>query len=109
MDLSYNYKAIVVNVTGGNTLLAMVDLGFEVWIKVSIKLFGIHTGPTTSKEGKLARDRLEELLRDKEFYITSMHLSKYGRCLAEIITKDDININELLIEEGHATVYLKNE
>ena len=109
MNLTYNYKALAINITSGNTLIAMVDLGFEVWIKVSVKLFGIETEPITSTKGKLARDRLNGILKDKEFFITSMHTSKYGRCLAEIITKDDININELLIEEGHATVYLKNE
>ena len=108
MKLTYNYKAIVVNVTSGNSLTAMVDLGFEVWIKVSVKLFGINTDPPNTPNGKLARDRLVELLNDKEFYITSMHLSKYGRCLDEIIV-NDVNVNEQLIEEGHATVYLKNE
>ena len=108
MKLTYNYKAIAVNITSGNSLNVMVDLGFEVWIKVSVKLFGINTEPPHTTKGQIAKDRLRELLADKEFLITSMHLSKYGRCLAEIIV-NDINVNEQLIEEGHATVYLKNE
>ena len=108
MKLDYNYKAIAVTITSGNSLVAMVDLGFEVWIKVSVKLFGIDTEPPNTSKGIIAKKRLEELLHERDFYITSMHLSKYRRCLAEIVV-DNKNINELLISEGHAKVYLKNE
>ena len=108
MKLNYEYKAIAVSITSGNSFIAMVDLGFEVWTRVSIKLFGINTEPPNTELGKIARNRLQELIQDKEFYLNSMHLSKYGRCLAEIIV-NNINVNEQLIEEGLATVYLKNE
>ena len=108
MELEYNYKAISVNITSGNSLIAMIDLGFEVWIRVSVRLFGIDTEPPNTSKGIKAKERLEELLKDREFYINSMHLSKYRRCLAEIVV-DNKNVNELLISEGHAQVYLKNE
>tara|TARA_B100001250_G_scaffold412097_1_gene442416 strand:+ start:3161 stop:3487 length:327 start_codon:yes stop_codon:yes gene_type:complete len=108
MKLDYKYKAIAVNIASGNSLTVMVDLGFEVWIKVNVKLFGINTDLPNTKIGEKARDRLQELLKDKEFYLTSMHLSKYGRCLAEIEVAN-INVNEQLIQEDLATIYLKNE
>lgn len=107
----YTYKAICVNVLSGDTLTVMIDLGFKVWINSTIRLFGINAHTLMTKDlderGKAmkAKIRLEELLEGKEFLINSMDVSKTGRCLAEVIV-DDININELLIKEGHATVFL---
>ena len=107
----YKYKAICVNVFSGDTLTVMIDLGFKVWINSTIRLFGINSiSPLTKnsydrKKAMKAKNRLEELLHGKEFLLKSMVVNKNGRCLAEIIV-DDVNINELLINEGHATVFL---
>ncbi len=107
----YTYKAICVNVLSGDTLAVMIDLGFKVWINSTIRLFGINSPSplTKNKDERIkamkSKKRLEELLSGKEFLLHSMDVSKNGRCLAEIIV-DDTNINELMVSEGHATVFL---
>ena len=68
------------------------------------------------KKGIQARDSLIEILRltDDEFYLKSLGVDKYGRCLGEIsMIKRYIrtpkyhgkSINEFLVREGHATRY----
>ena len=107
----YSYKAICVSVLSGDTLTVMIDLGFKVWINSTIRLFGINSPSLLTKnldERKKAmqsKNRLEELLKDKEFLLKSMDVNKNGRCLAEVIV-DNKNINELMVNEGHATVFL---
>ena len=53
-----------------------------------------------------AKRRLEELLEGSEgkFTLKSHGVGKYGRCLGEIFI-DEVNINNLLIEEGYARIY----
>ncbi len=46
----YNYKAICVKVISGDTISAMVDLGFDVWISVNVRLFGIAAPDFRSKK-----------------------------------------------------------
>jgi len=58
----------------------------------------------------VARDRLRELILDKEIVITSYKdkSGKYGRWLATVFLKQDgmfENINTLLLAEGLAEVY----
>ncbi len=107
----YKYKAICVSVLSGDTLTVMIDLGFKVWINSTIRLFGIQSPSLITKdENERARamkskERLKEILHGKEFLLKSMDVNKNGRCLAEVIV-DDINVNELLIKEGHASVFL---
>ena len=39
----YEYKARLLRVVDGDTVDAMVDLGFNVWIKQRIRLYGVDT------------------------------------------------------------------
>tara|TARA_B100000131_G_scaffold86110_1_gene83051 strand:- start:11134 stop:11475 length:342 start_codon:yes stop_codon:yes gene_type:complete len=107
----YNYKAICVKVISGDTISAMVDLGFDVWISVNVRLFGIAAPDFRSKKiedrekAMKSKKKLEEILTNKEFLLRSMDVGKNKRCLAEIIV-DGINVNELLIKKGYARVFL---
>ena len=118
----YKYKAKLVRVIDGDTVDAMIDLGFDTWVKKRIRLSGIDAPEvrTRDKEEKVkgfaAKARVQEVLdqSDGEFYLTSQSLDKYGRCLGEImVSKNYIrsekyhgkSINQLLIKEGHAVEY----
>ena len=107
----YNYKAICVKVISGDTFSAMVDLGFDVWISINVRLFGIAAPDFRSKDiedrnlAMKSKQKLESLLNNKEFLLKTMDVSKNKRCLAEVIV-DNKNINELLINQGYANVFL---
>jgi len=106
----YTYNAKLIRIVDGDTIEAMVDLGFFTWKKVTIRLYGIDTPETRTKDllekekGKAAKERLSQLLRDGEFELESLGIGKYGRCLG-IVRIGELNINKTLLNEGHARAY----
>ena len=116
----YIYRGKLDRVVDGDTIDAMIDVGFDIWVKKRIRFKGIDTWESRTRDlaekakGLEAKARLIELL-DKVsskpgfFRIKSYGLGKYGRLLGEIFIMDkdenQININNKLIEEGHAYIY----
>ena len=99
----YTYKATVTSVYDGDTFNATVDLGFNISINETFRLFGLNAPEVrgTEKElGKISRDRLRERILNKEITIRTYKDSKekYGRYLAEIFIGEE-SINEWLIVE----------
>ena len=116
----YIYKGKLDRVVDGDTVDAMIDLGFNTWVKRRIRFHGIDTWECRTrnleekKKGLAAKERTKELLTEVTnkpgyFRIKSYGVGKYGRVLGELFVKDvqdnQININETLIEEGHAYSY----
>ena len=66
----YNYKATLLRVVDGDTVDAELDLGFKIFIKERIRLMGIDTPESRTRNlaekswGKAAKHRLEELLAE---------------------------------------------
>jgi len=108
----YRYNASVLKVVDGDTIDAMIDLGFSVWVKKRIRLYGIDAPETRTRNleekalGFQTKDRLVELLEksDNKFVLVSHGVGKYGRCLGTILI-NDTDINQLLIKEGLAEEY----
>ena len=108
----YTYEAKVVRVVDGDTIDALIDLGFNVHKKIRIRMVGINTPESRTrdleekKRGLAAKARLKEILKENKnkFTLESHGVGKYGRCLA-IIKIDDRSVNQQLIEEGHAVEY----
>jgi len=108
----YIYYAELIRVIDGDTIEAMVDLGFHTWRKVTVRLYGINTPETRTRDleekerGLAAKKRLTELLKDGKFMLESQGIGKYGRCLGIIYVEDfEINLNRMLVQEGHAEIY----
>ena len=118
----YEYKAKLIRVIDGDTIDAMIDLGFDTWVKKRIRLSGINTYEVRTRDkeekrkGLIAKARLVQVLEqnDNEFLFTSHGVGKYGRCLGELrVDKNYIRskkyhgkiINEMLVQEGHAVIY----
>ena len=116
----YNYKAKLVRVVDGDTVDALIDVGFDIWFKKRIRFKGIDTWESRTrnleekKKGLAAKARNKELIekvssKSGYFRIKSHGVGKYGRVLAEIFVMDDEgkqwNVNKTLISEGHAYVY----
>jgi len=110
----YEYNATVVYVYDGDTFHADVDLGFRAHMKkLKFRMYGIDTpelrGGTdeTKAAARAARDRLKELVLNKQVKIYSHRdtTGKYGRWLADVEIEIDgapQHVNAMLVDEGHA-------
>ena len=111
----YTYNAIVERVVDGDTVDALVDLGFDTWKKVRIRLHGIDAWESRTrnleekKKGLAAKEFLINKLEsnDNKFVLKSHGVGKYGRCLGELFLQENgWSLNEILITEGHAKKYI---
>ena len=116
----YIYRGKLERVVDGDTIDALIDVGFDIWIKKRIRYSGIDTWESRTRDlaekakGLEAKARNKELLMEVSsksgyFRLKSHGVGKYGRVLGEIFIEDNegkqYNINETLISEGHAYVY----
>lgn len=116
----YIYRAKLDRVVDGDTIDALIDVGFDIWVKKRIRYKGIDTWESRTKDldekklGIAAKERNKELLESVSskpgyFRLKSHGVGKYGRVLGEILIKDtegiEYNINQTLIDEGHAYEY----
>jgi micrococcal nuclease len=116
----YIYRAKLERVVDGDTIDALIDVGFNIWFKKRIRYMGIDTWESRTRDleekakGLKAKERNKELLekissKPGYFRLKSHGVGKYGRVLGEIFIMDvegkTININEQLKLEGHAYEY----
>ncbi|MEM7086299.1 MAG: thermonuclease family protein [Bacteroidota bacterium] len=106
----YNYKARIKDVYDGDTVTAVVDLGFLHYQEMKLRLYGIDTPEMRGEEreqGIIVRDIVRDMILDKEVEIHTFKdkQGKYGRYLATIIL-DGLDVNQWLVDNGHAEVYL---
>lgn len=111
----YTYKAKVNRIIDGDSVVLDIDLGFDTWINnQSIRLVGVDAPESRTRDlvekqfGNLAKERVRGLLKIGSDVIIRTYKDqggKFGRILGEIITDEEININDLLIEERLAVYY----
>ena len=120
----YEYKAIVDRVVDGDTIKCTIDLGFSTWKKVTVRMEGINTPESRTRDkkekklGLAATARLVEILgyNNNKCILRVSGLGKFGRALASVFVDTlspasenssitEINVNKQLIEEGHAVAY----
>ena len=116
----YTYKIKLDRIIDGDTIDAYIDLGFDISVKKRIRFKGINTPESRTRDleekarGLAAKDRLKAILEGtKTIQLNSHGVGKYGRYLGELHIdfldgKDCltlVNVNELLIKEGHAVEY----
>jgi len=126
----YEYKISNIDIVDGDTVDADIDLGFGLKLRERIRLFGIDTPETRTrdleekKRGFAAKDRLRELIQESKAPITIQtkfdSRGKFGRVLGTLYSyiqhpEDDffdrksavkVDINKQLVSEGHADVYM---
>ena len=107
----FEYLCKVTRVVDGDTIDVNIDLGFSIWHKARVRMAGIDTpeSRTRNKEEKVlglaAKARLKEILKGQKVSIQcTKEKGKFGRVLADVIVNDK-SINSQLIDEGHARVY----
>ena len=111
----HNYSAKVLRVVDGDTCDAMIDLGFNTWVKKRIRFYGVDTWESRKrnleekKKGLAAKEYVKDLLENSDegkFVLKSYGVGKYGRVLGELFVKgNEKSVNELLKENGHAYEY----
>ena len=109
------YSAKLVKVVDGDTADAMIDLGFNVWVKNRIRFMGVDAWESRTRnleekeKGLAAKAYVKDLLENSDggkFLLKSHGVGKYGRVLGELFVKGhETSVNELLKENGHAYEY----
>ena len=109
------YNAKLARVVDGDTCDAMIDLGFDVWIKRRIRFVGVDTWESRTRnleekkkglEAKAYTKKMLESSDEGKFTLKYHGTGKYGRVLGEIFLKDEeSSLNDLLKINGHAYEY----
>ena len=109
------YKATVQRVVDGDTIILDIDLGFDIVLKnQSVRLYGVDTPECRTRDlkekaaGLLAKTVAQHLVSVGDTVIVKTKLDnkgKFGRLLGTIITNDNNNVNEYLIQHNYAVGY----
>lgn len=109
----YLYAAKITNVVDGDTIDAIVDLGFKTSMDMRLRLYGVNTPEIHSTDeaererAKAAKQFVSDALLNKDVLIKTHKVDKYGRYLAEVFLDEarTQTVNKALIAEGHAVEY----
>lgn len=125
----FEYRAAILRVHDGDTIAAEVDLGFDVRMRMSLRLYGINAPELATYAGKIARAFVLQWLLDHSAMVVGIpfhevpepqlgyvmvrtikdRADKYGRYLAEVESFDRAaNLNNELITSGNAVPYMVN-
>lgn len=103
----FTYSATVERIVDGDTIDLNVDLGFRVYHRDRFRLLGIDTPERGQAGWAEATAALTRMIPPGSSLIikTATPLrDKYGRWLARLFV-GTIDINQLMIDQGHAVPY----
>ena len=111
----YSVKKVL-KVVDGDTIDVDIDLGFNVSYTQRVRLAGIDTPESRTKDlkekalGLEVKDYLSKRLKDAKVILIKTELpdstEKYGRILGWIyVDGEKISVNENMIKEGYAWTY----
>lgn len=107
----YKYDNVeVLKIYDADTITVLIDLGFDIKIKKTLRFDSINAYEIKGEEkplGEKAKEYLETFFNvGDKINITSYEVDKYGRVLADIYTLDGVHVNEELVRSGHAIPYM---
>lgn len=109
----YEYKCNITRVVDGDTVDAEIDCGFDIIFKSRIRLYGIDTPESRTRDldekarGKLASKFIKDKIAKAELVKVKTKLDKkgkFGRVLGSIIA-DDEDLNESMVKNYLAVAY----
>jgi micrococcal nuclease len=109
----YEYKCNITRVVDGDTVDAEIDCGFDIIFKSRIRLYGIDTPESRTRDldekarGKLASQFIKDKIVKAELVKVKTKLDKkgkFGRVLGSIIA-DDEDLNESMVKNYLAVAY----
>lgn len=111
----FNYKAQVIRVVDGDTLVVKIDIGFSTSVKKTLRVarvdayetrLGKKTTPAQKKKGLAGKAYLQTFIEGKEVEVTTFKdKGKYGRYIADVEYMDT-DISDEMVRRGYA-VYKK--
>lgn len=104
----YKYRGHVKRVVDGDTVDAVLDLGFGMTTNQRLRIDGFDApeswrprNEAEKEHGEAAKARAVELLMNKELiFVTSKDMGIYGRYGASIILPDGTNFTQIMVQEG---------
>ena len=111
------YVRKVENVVDGDTIDVLIDLGFDILFASRVRLAGIDTPESRTKDlaekalGLEAKEYLKKHLKDAKSVVIKTEKmdssEKYGRILGWVyIDGNTVSLNDMMIEDGYAWGYL---
>ena len=110
----YEYACKVERVVDGDTIDVVLDLGFDILYKSRVRLYGIDTPESRTRNldekarGKMASAFLKEAIDNGNKVVIQTKLKdsrgKFGRVLGNVVV-DGVNINQSMIDNYHAAAY----
>ena len=110
----YEYSCTVERVVDGDTIDVVLDLGFDIMYKSRVRLYGIDTPESRTRNldekarGKMASAFLKEAVEEGKQIVIQTKVKdsrgKYGRVLGDIVV-DGKNINQLMVQCHLAVAY----
>jgi micrococcal nuclease len=111
------YVRKVENVVDGDTIDVLIDLGFDILFASRVRLAGIDTPESRTKDlaekalGLEAKEYLKKALKDAKSVIIKTEKmdssEKYGRILGWVyVDGNTISLNDMMINDGYAWGYL---
>jgi endonuclease YncB( thermonuclease family) len=107
----FDYNVKVGRVVDGDTVDVIIDLGFSIHHKARVRMMGIDTPESRTRNleekalGLASKARLKELLKGQKVRLEcTKEKGKFGRILGSLWI-GDVNINDLLVAEGHARLW----
>jgi micrococcal nuclease len=109
----YEYKIVKVEkVVDGDTVDVLFDVGFSMFRKERVRLNGIDTPESITKDPKekiLGHDAkafvVEWVQTQKTLTAKTTKDDKYGRILGDIYGDDGVCLNEIMVAKGYAWKY----
>lgn len=102
-------------IVDGDTMHVGIDLGLDVAIHITLRLYGINAPEMGTTEGKTAKQWaigwFQTHCPDNTFTVQTVkdRREKYGRYLATILAPDGANFNTDVVAAGHAVPYFPDE
>ena len=111
------YVRKVENVVDGDTIDVLIDLGFDILFQSRVRLAGIDTPESRTKDlaektlGLESKEYLKKYLKDAKSVIIKTEKidssEKYGRILGWVyVNGDTVSLNDKMINDGYAWGYL---
>ena len=109
----YEYNCTIDRVVDGDTVDVTIDLGFKIFHKARVRMYGIDTPESRTRDldekarGILSKSFLQDALVQSNKVIIKTQKDakgKFGRILGELYV-NDININQLMVDKYLAVAY----
>jgi micrococcal nuclease len=112
-DFSYRVDKVT-KIVDGDTIDVMLDLGFDIKYKSRVRLFGIDTPESRTRDkvekkyGLLSKKFLQEQIKKSKRVTIKTYkgdeTGKFGRILGDVFL-DGKSVNSLMCTKGHAVEY----